>query len=561
MSDPSGTSPRRHLSRRGFLAAGTSVLALSACGGLVIPAAPPPVGRGVLDGLPYHPMPFHLDLCILSYQLYAQTLVWPFDPYYERHRNNAARKSVMDRVRAWAATPQANTNGPPVGGYRGPGVLNGFPDNPLHDPILFRYDMIRPWARALTLANIRWTEQLPQRAITDQIAQVDMCYRPAGSGTNTTTIQTVARAGRFAAPGARDHLIAFEGETGDKGERGQPGSQSMMGFVLKRFVLGTEEYDIHIVFRGSRSGEVLRTAFAAFSESQAEGNPDWITDLGFNLVGPAQGAAAVSSVGRVHRGMARSIQSMFPKITAVLARLATPGRSPRHITTTGHSLGGGLALHFASAVLSGNRLGPRGQGPLMPFALKGWPWTRMKLVTYGAPVVGDEDWAQHMARAIFDVPFTSDTAIGTTFTDPAAIPVNLPRIAERLADRTRPAAFRVSHPKDPITTTRIIRGSHVGEAVYVASVDRLGLGSPDAHEPAVSRTDILNALDDPSVPRGNWTYRDLRDISPASDPDRTHRAEDFDTLLQAILGYFRGPLGQENRTRLQQDYRLFQTIP
>ena len=36
-----------------------------------------------LESFPYHPLVYHLDLSILAYQLYGQTLVWPFDPYYE----------------------------------------------------------------------------------------------------------------------------------------------------------------------------------------------------------------------------------------------------------------------------------------------------------------------------------------------------------------------------------------------------------------------------------------------------------------------------------------------
>jgi hypothetical protein len=29
-----------------------------------------------------------LDLCILSYHLHAQTLIWPMDPYYEQMTKN-----------------------------------------------------------------------------------------------------------------------------------------------------------------------------------------------------------------------------------------------------------------------------------------------------------------------------------------------------------------------------------------------------------------------------------------------------------------------------------------
>ncbi len=52
--------------------------------------------------LPYHPLVYHLDLSILAYQLYGQSLVWPFDPYYEEF-NDRSRKKMIQRVRSWAA--------------------------------------------------------------------------------------------------------------------------------------------------------------------------------------------------------------------------------------------------------------------------------------------------------------------------------------------------------------------------------------------------------------------------------------------------------------------------
>ena len=36
------------------------------------------------SNLPYDELVFHLDLCILTYGLYSQSLIWPWDPYYER---------------------------------------------------------------------------------------------------------------------------------------------------------------------------------------------------------------------------------------------------------------------------------------------------------------------------------------------------------------------------------------------------------------------------------------------------------------------------------------------
>ena len=31
----------------------------------------------------YHPLVYQLDLCVLAYQVYNQTLIWPLDPWFE----------------------------------------------------------------------------------------------------------------------------------------------------------------------------------------------------------------------------------------------------------------------------------------------------------------------------------------------------------------------------------------------------------------------------------------------------------------------------------------------
>jgi len=58
--------------------------------------------------------------------------------------------------------------------------------------------------------------------------------------------------------GARDVLLVFEGGTGDKGDPGQPSSQSLMGFVLLRHAPTGDHYDVHVTFRGNRSGSAGR---------------------------------------------------------------------------------------------------------------------------------------------------------------------------------------------------------------------------------------------------------------------------------------------------------------
>jgi len=548
----------RRLSRRRLLISTASILAVSACAGVQIPQAPLVAKSADLDGLPYHPVSFHLDLCNLSYQLYAQSLVWPFDPYYERHGGSVAREAFMGRVRAWARSSHRNDPEPGLGGYRGPGALAGFEDNPLHDPVLYRYDTLRPWQQTLSIPDQNWVEQRAPTAITEKISDVFMCYRPTGLPADTTKIDRVARGSAFAATRARDQLIAFEGETGDKGEPGQAGSQSMMGFVLKRHNAGSDDYDVHIVFRGSRSGVVLRAARQALSQTNARGNPDWITDLGYDFVS----APDISKEGKLHRGFVQSVRSMLPKILLSLTRIAQQanGRPPRRISLTGHSLGGGLALQFASAVLLGDRLGPNGQGPEMPTALRDWPWGRLKLVTFGGPVSGDEQWAKALTSDKLQSRFFQSAALGISLTDPDGLPVNNPVIMSRLADRTRPVAYRVLNPADPITTLHVLGGKHAGQTVYIAPTNPFILANPNAHEPFDIRNLIVAAIGDPAVPEAIWRYRELSELSPSSNPSDAGNPEEFDKLFSAMTMYYESNSIAYNKGTFENDYSLHQSI-
>jgi hypothetical protein len=547
-----------HLSRRGLLVGTASILALNACAGVKIPPIPLVAKSTDLDGLPYNPVAFHLDLCNLSYQLYAQSLVWPFDPYYERHGDEFDREAFMDGVRTWVASISLNDPKPAFAGYRGPGALAGFENNQLHDPVLFRYDTLRPWQKALSLPDENWVEQQAPMDITEKISDVFMCYRPTGLPADTTKIDRVARGSAFAATRARDQLIAFEGETGDKGEPGQPGSQSMMGFVLKRLIAGSSDYDVHIVFRGSRSGVVLRAARQALSQTNARGNPDWITDLGYDFVE----AADISQVGTLHRGMVQSVRSMLPKIVRCLLHITegANGRLPRRISLTGHSLGGGLALQFASTVLMGNRLGPDGQGPDMPMALHDWPWDRLKLVTFGGPVSGDEQWAKLLTSEKLQSRFFQTSALGISLTDPDGLPVNDPEIMSRLTDRTRPVAYRVLNPADPITTLHILGGKHVGQTVYIAPTSPFIIADPNAHEPFDIRNLIEGALEDPAIPEAIWSYRELTEISPGSNPSDAGSSVEFDKLYDAITTYYESNAIAFDQGRFKNDFALYQGV-
>ena len=518
-----------------------------------------------LGGLPYHPLVYHLDLCTLSYHLYGQSLVWPFDPYYEELDNlQWDRTKFRKMVRGWAITQgrEQVARGTGLGSYRGPGVLGGFDDNPAHDPILYRYDRLHPWSHTITNAAGTWTEYLTPKEITGPIRNVYVCYRVTGGKEGEVALDRLAPRRRESARGARDVLLAFEGGTGDKGEPGQPASQSLMGFVLIRHPDAGHRYDLHIAFRGSRSGSAGRAALQAISTGDAEGNPDWITDMGYRHLLPEAGVGHITTTGKVSRGFAHSMDSILPQAFRCLRKVAElkSDRRPEHIYVTGHSLGGALAQHFVSAVLLGDRYGPGGSGKAMPTALRGWPWEKSKLITFGAPRAGDAQWARTLTEQGLD------SEVFSTPVDPydrKALPVAHPSIVPRLVDRDRPAGYRVVLTKDPITTSKLTGGKHVGKSVYVNKPRLTGLftsWSFEHHQPTKTRQLMFDGLADPRIPPIAWRYRDMTELSPERHDAERGSVEEFRKLKNAVDRYYRDNGLWFDHAAFTRDFDLYMSL-
>jgi hypothetical protein len=513
--------------------------ALPSCGSSSEDAAPPALVE--LGSFPYHQLVYHLDLSILAYQIHGQSLVWPFDPYYEERADpfGSPRDDFMAGVRTWSANLPTTSA---VDSYRGPGI--GFEKNPNHDPIIYNYSRIHPWSSCIMNAEGRWTEYLTPGEITERIQQVYVAYRyrpPAGQDEVRVEMLPEQRIPGDRRADAADVLLAFEGGTGDKGEANMPASQSLMGIVLLRST-GTASYDVHIAFRGSRSGKAARAFFEALSTQDATGNPDWITDLGFASA-PEPTRSAITTIGNVARGFATSVRSITPQLFACLQRVAElRSGPPTNIYVTGHSLGGALAQHFTSAVLLGNQYGPDGAGADMPPTLQSWPWTKMKLVTFGAPRAGDEAWARALTTLklqskYYDrgiIPFDGD-----------ALETSDGAIAPRLLNADSPVAYRVLISTDPITNAIPGEdGSPVGQTVYVNKInDSSVLGVPDAedHEPEAIRSKMLQGIQDPRTPAVAWRYRALSELPPERSDSERGELAGFQKLRDAMLQYYSDP--------------------
>lgn len=460
---------------------------------------------------PYDPLVYHLDLSVLSYKLYRQSLVWPYDPYFEIATNDkGGRKKTLDKVRSWSGAwaktqvaARARSAGK-LGGYRGPGILNGFDYNDKLDPIIYRYDKINPWSRNLIFADNLWTENQTPQKITNRIRDVYMCYRQGGKTERTVRGEKVTSKASPQISGA-DTLLAFEGGTGDKGEAGQPAAQSLMGFVLLRHLPDGKNYDVHISFRGSQSGSVKRAALNAFSQDSAGGNPDWVTDLGYDRVGPRSGGGHITAKGTVHRGFSTSMKSIYPQLFACLGRVAKhkPQRSPNNIYVTGHSLGGGLAQHFVSSVLLGGWYGPYGKGISMPSQLQAWPWRNVKLITFSAPRAGDAEWAEHLTAKGLMSDFFSSPLLPI---DLKSLEADHPSIGARLLDTNQPVGYRVLISNDPISTEKVAGGKHVGQTIYANEASIFSVSTAEAHDPEQVRKLLVQKLNDPLIPLAEPSY-------------------------------------------------------
>jgi len=319
----------------------------------------------------YEQSVYQLDLCILSYQLYTQTLLWPMDPYSEQmaRKWTSRRDTFLGRARRRFAERQVPTHLDPI----------------LTD--LRRLGPVRP-CFVKPERDGGWAVFDAPRQIAGRVGTVFLATSHGGE----VALLSRERGDSSERP---DELYCFEGLTGAVKRR--QGHGSFLGFVLVHEVPGTADYDVHVVFRGSRSGWVVRSAIRGLVAGQ--GNPDWTTamDLWQQVEDPA-----ISATGRSSRGFARSMAASLPNIVKCLDAVDRPG-PPRAIHVSGHSLGGALATHFTAAMVLAAPEGSARARSTGEVGWRTWPWDNVHLHTFGAPTVGDAGF-----RAALELSVTAD---------------------------------------------------------------------------------------------------------------------------------------------------------
>ena len=360
-----------------------------------------------------------LDLCILAYQLHAQTLVMRTDPYgeYMRSKGRARHIPGAQRRRRFleALSEEIDALPRPLQGpsYAGPGFMRSpvqnqrnnpplsWPNNNLLDPVLSDYSRVCPHLPGLVQQykhHEGWIIYRARTSITDRIGRVFVVEYDSNNGPSSAnpTFHHPNPAPYphpevpcpLQAPAANpqpDLLYCFEGGTG--GAASNDGKiWTLMGFVLAREDTASAQpqkpYDVFIVFRGSRSGR-FSAARTLGSLSVSKGNSDWVTNTEFATT---SGRTQVSS-HPIHRGFVTAVETCLPAIKDALLNIPK-NYAPRSIYVTGHSLGGALARCFANAVL----LGQFGQ-QLMQAMPKWAPALRtLNLKTFAAPPVGEIDF-------------------------------------------------------------------------------------------------------------------------------------------------------------------------
>jgi hypothetical protein len=320
----------------------------------------------------------NVDLCILAYQLYHQTVIWALDPWYEvlARGGTSRREHFMAGTHEYAKKLPDRTDDL----YAGPAHVGALGvSNAKLDPVLSNYMHIRPRDPALTGDGAVYMALQAPPYIVQRIRKASVAYYSgpwqAEWPHGPTTIREVIDYGS-----GDDELIAFEGGTGvvDKTEA----AYSLLGYVLKR-TRADGGWDAHIAFRGSRSGNAVRAALEALEHG---GNADWVSDMAGHLIEDPYYNGAVST------GFGAALKRCMGTIRAALLKLDQKYGAPKSIQITGHSLGAALASLCASALLQGI------PGAQLSKELDGWNFSKLRGYFNALPPAATQKYAENLLK-------------------------------------------------------------------------------------------------------------------------------------------------------------------
>jgi hypothetical protein len=250
-----------------------------------------------------------LEYCRFSYKMYAQTLQYPLDPFFESHTENgmfgdSARERLFALIHKQLGTEEQSVKFDPIE-YK----LAATP-NP-HKGVIYRQDEKK--------GHVLCQPRALDRSIC-AAKGFDLEGRGVDQGHVLGNATGQVRCGYF------------QGKTGMTKTHQDAGWTSWLGAVL----YNPADRVCVIVFRGSRSGAATRAALGA--QFHSKGNPDWVTDMN-HLKGhevPAFGGHTFTA------GFYYAFESAKKSIEAAY-KWATNNQTPSKVYVTGHSLGGALA--------------------------------------------------------------------------------------------------------------------------------------------------------------------------------------------------------------------------
>lgn len=248
-----------------------------------------------------------LEYCRFAYKSYAQTCVYPMDPFYEAHGEGFVQ-GARDRVMAYVHNTLK---------------LDG--DTQKFDPI--EYDLKRTPDPSQGVVYRGGVGKQPYILFQPRKLDKSICYAKGVDldGEDLPSVFINDAAGKL-------RCCFFQGRTGMTQTHPKAGWTSWLGAVVYDPVKET----LVIAFRGSRSGSGGRAMGQALVFSQ--GSPDWVTDMNHlkEVKVPRFSNATLSA------GFWLAYESCKKSLLGAIYE-ALNGLRIKEIYFTGHSLGGALA--------------------------------------------------------------------------------------------------------------------------------------------------------------------------------------------------------------------------